>query len=454
MRALRGGGATFIVVCAVASYSGVAVAHGGSLAAGQADPLAIPTWLFLLTGGGIVGVSFLLASLATDRAFIEALHSWQRSVGILQRPFTWIGRVVGLIGLAVIVVSGYLGPQTPLQNMAILFIWVGWWAGYTMTVYLIGNSWPVLNPFRTLTHFHEDGYLEYPEWLGGWPSVAGLLAIIWLEVVSPLADSPRFLATVVVLYGLTTVVGASLVGPQQWFRYVDPVASVFRQYGRVAPLHRSGQGLVVTLPGSRLVAPIAASSDVFLIVAVVWGTTYDGFVQTPLWAAIATAVVPAGVPAPVLYPLALGLGYLLFAGVFLVAARTARSLAPTYLTTWTLARFFAPSLLAIAAGYHLAHYFSYFLELSPTLLTAALSPLQPAPPSLLVLPGWFGGLAIAFVLVGHLIAVWVAHSASYELFPSRLQAIRSQYPVTVVMVFYTMLSLWVVSQPAVSPPYL
>jgi len=58
------------------------------------------------------------------------------------------------------------------------------------------------------------------------------------------------------------------------------------------------------------------------------------------------------------------------------------------------------------------------------------------------------------VLLGHLVAIWVAHATAFEVFPGRLQAIRSQYPVVLVMVGYTMLSLWIVSQPSVQPPYL
>lgn len=50
-----------------------------------------------------------------------------------------------------------------------------------------------------------------------------------------------------------------------------------------------------------------------------------------------------------------------------------------------------------------------------------------------------------------MVAVWVAHARSFELFPGRLQPIRSQYPFVVVMVGYTMSSLWSVAQPFASP---
>ena len=71
----------------------------------------------------------------------------------------------------------------------------------------------------------------------------------------------------------------------------------------------------------------------------------------------------------------------------------------------------------------------------------------------IVLPAWFGGLELAFVLLGHLLAIWIAHAIAYELFPSRMQAIKSQYSLTAVMILYTVTSLYIVSQPAIEPPY-
>jgi hypothetical protein len=71
-----------------------------------------------------------------------------------------------------------------------------------------------------------------------------------------------------------------------------------------------------------------------------------------------------------------------------------------------------------------------------------------------VLPPWFGTLQLGFVVVGHLLAVWVAHALAMDLFPGVLRPIRSQYPFVVVMVGYTMTGAWVVGQPTVAPAFL
>jgi len=445
---------------AVALFVSPAAAHGGSLGANARESLTVPTWLFLVTGGSAVGASFLLASFVTDRRLIRDIHGWYRTGPVpAARVARWLGRLLGAVGLVTVLVVGLLGPPDALANLAILVVWVGWWAGFTATTYLVGNTWPVFNPWRTVASFLPSLDRAYPESLGAWPSVAGLLTLVWLEVVSPLADEPQLLVGVVVGYSLVTLAGALAFGPDRWFGLVDPIARVFRYYGRVAPVTWDDESnrLRLRLPGTALSETrlVDGFDEVAFVVAVVWVTTYDGLVATPLWTGLARTVVGVGVPPSVVYPAALLAGYAAFLGVYWLAAGYSRRLADTYRSRAFLARRFAPSLLAIAAGYHLAHYLGYFLSLFPAALAALASPLSaPATVPVAQLPGWFGGLNMTFVLLGHLLAIWVAHATAFDVFPGRLQAVRSQYSITLVMVLYTMTSLWIVSQPTVQPPYI
>ena len=97
---------------------------------------------------------------------------------------------------------------------------------------------------------------------------------------------------------------------------------------------------------------------------------------------------------------------------------------------------------------------AFAISLWPALVGALASPLSPPPnPTQYVVPGWFGYIEIAGILIGHILAVWVSHTVSFDLFPGKLQAIRSQYPLIVVMIFFTMASLYLVSQGTMSPPY-
>ncbi|WP_256299104.1 hypothetical protein [Haloarchaeobius salinus] len=440
--------------------TGTALAHGGSLR-GEAGTIAVPSWLFLLTGGAAVGASFLLAATVTDRRYIASIDDWHRTLSRFPVAVSrYLAPLVGVVGLGAVLWAGVTPPDEPLRDLGVLLVWVGWWAGFTMTTYLVGNTWPALNPFRAVVsavHALLGGSpREYPERLGSWPAVVGLLALVFTEVVLPLADDPGLLATAVAGYGVATTL-AGLVFGESWFERGDPVSRTFAAFGAVAPLTRTDDGVRLRLPGMGLTdtSVVRDRSDVVFVVTLLWVTTYDGLVTTPLWSDLARTVVGWGVPPLLTYLLAYLLGFGLFVGAYRLAARLARGTGETFLTSDALGRRFAAPLLAIAAGYHLAHYLSYFLVLSLPLSQVLANPAAPpVNPQRFVLPTFVGGLELAFVLLGHLLAIWVAHSTAYDVFPSRLQAVRSQYPFIGVMVVYTMVSLWIVAAPSLTPPYL
>jgi hypothetical protein len=58
---------------------------------------------------------------------------------------------------------------------------------------------------------------------------------------------------------------------------------------------------------------------------------------------------------------------------------------------------------------------------------------------------WY--LAIAIIVGGHVIAVYLGHTQALRLFPDRADALRSQTPLVVLMIAYTMTSLWILAQP-------
>ncbi|MEZ3115079.1 hypothetical protein RYH80_03985 [Halobaculum sp. MBLA0147] len=449
------------VVVVAGTLAGRAVAHSGGLRGVAPESLTVPTWLFLATGGGVVGASFLLASFVTDRSFVRRLDTWRGPTLSTGRVLRLSGRALGLVGLLVVLASGFAAgsvtPTDPIRNATTLVVWVGWWGLVVAATYLVGDVWATLDPFRTVAGPLPSLDRSYPDALGSWPAVAGLLLLVFVEVVTPLADDPRLLATVVAAYGVATLAGAVVFGAETWFGRGDPLARLARAYGRIAPLERTADGLAVRLPGSGATSAawVDGRDDAALVVAVVFATTYDGFVGTGLWQSLARPFVAAGVPPLVLYVALLVGGFGLFYAGLAVAGRLARRTAATYLTPAALVRRFAPSLLAIAAGYHLAHTLGTTLSLLPTTLAVLAAPLTPpvAPPTLVV-PSWIGGVGIAAVLGGHLLAIWIAHTAAYELFPDRMQAIRSQYGITLVMVAYTMVALWIVTTPGGAPPYL
>ena len=60
---------------------------------------------------------------------------------------------------------------------------------------------------------------------------------------------------------------------------------------------------------------------------------------------------------------------------------------------------------------------------------------------------WY--MAVAAIVLGHVSAVYVAHVVALREFRDRRAALRSQVPMLVLMVGYTVVSLWIIAQPIV-----
>ncbi len=113
------------------------------------------------------------------------------------------------------------------------------------------------------------------------------------------------------------------------------------------------------------------------------------------------------------------------------------------------ARRYALSLVPIAAGYHLAHYFSYLLVQGQAVWPLLSDPLGhgwdlfgtrgqvPDPAAVDMRLVWL--MAVGGIVAGHGLAVVVAHRSAIGR--------RGQLPIVALMIAYTMLSLWIMSQP-------
>ena len=61
---------------------------------------------------------------------------------------------------------------------------------------------------------------------------------------------------------------------------------------------------------------------------------------------------------------------------------------------------------------------------------------------------WF--FSVVLIVIGHIVAVYIAHAEALTYYGDRKRALVSQIPMIVLMVGYTMLSLWIIAQPIVS----
>lgn len=97
---------------------------------------------------------------------------------------------------------------------------------------------------------------------------------------------------------------------------------------------------------------------------------------------------------------------------------------------------FAHSLVPIALGYLVAHYFSLLVTEGPRTVSMALgtdNAPDPLPP---LGPGGLAALQVVAVVTGHVLGVIAAHDRSVRLFPPA-KAVAGQLPLLALMITYT-----------------
>lgn len=356
--------------------------------------------------------------------------------------------------------AGFFGNQDPYRNLLPTVVWVLWWVGFAFACALLGNLWALLNPLDSLFRWSRvaSRALAYPRRLGAWPAVALFLGFAWAELVWADKDVPARLACAVLGYALITWAGMFLYGRETWLAHGEAFSLAFGVLARF-----SGAGVARE-------GPVSLSFMVFVLLMLA-SVTYDGFLETPLMQEITTAVHAAPLLAAALFALSeLGLGesqlidsaMLLFFPLAFIAAywlvgwlmvRLARS----PLSAAEAGRAFVLTLVPIAVAYHLAHYFSLLLTAGQFIIPLASDPFGLGWDLFgtarykvdlgLVSPYvfWYG--AVVLIVLGHVIAVLLAHAVALRAFATR--AVASQLPLVALMVAYTMLSLWILAQPVV-----
>ena len=122
-----------------------------------------------------------------------------------------------------------------------------------------------------------------------------------------------------------------------------------------------------------------------------------------------------------------------------------------------LARAFIYPLIPIALAYNIAHFLTLLLIQGQLIIPLASDPFgfgwdlfgtSERTVNIGIIGAkalWF--LSVSVIVLGHIIAVYLSHLISMRLFADRRTAMRSQYPIIILMVMYTVVSLWIVAQP-------
>jgi hypothetical protein len=441
--------------------------------------LPLPLGFYLAGAGLAVALSFLGSFLLMRPGGLPVPYVDIPVPHFLRSLAGRLIRAIALVLLVAVMVAGAVGPVSPTQNFATVFVWVIWWVGFSLFTALVVDLWSAGNPFRTIIgeilNITGMGRREqdFPP-ATGWLAVAGLLFIAWLELASDWSEDPRALVFIIAIYAAVMLAGAAFAGPQSWFETADPLTRLFGLLGHVAPIAVRPGGIRLRLPASGLIGVQISAAGAVFIIGLIAIVLFDGMSETPFWAGILDWITRSQTLRPWLLDLrgagvdilklirSIGLltmaavSVLLYLGLTLAMWRAVRGAQP-------LGRIFtgfAASLLPIAVAYHLAHYASYLALAGQLMLPIVSDPLG---------LGWdlFGTanhridlgainaeevwwIAATALVTGHALSVFVAHAEALRLFPERRQAIRSQVPMMAFMVGLTSLSLWILAQPIVA----
>jgi hypothetical protein len=479
-------GAALVGFCVLAIPAG---AHGF----GQRYDLPLPLSLYLFGTAAAVVLSFVVVGLFGRHT--PSARGYPR-IDLLAHPLgRWLAHPVLLALLKLVaaglfiltVTAGFCGSQDPYRNIAPTLVWIIWWVGLAIFSAFVGDLWAVVNPWRSLFDGADRLYrtltgrtgpafgVPYPEALGVWPAVALLLAVSWTELVFPSPAEPANIAWLALAYSLLTWGGMAVFGSEAWVKHGEVFAIFFGLLARFAPTESlirkqpGARGLALRPFGAGLLANTPASASMVAFVLLVLSSVlYDGLLTTPEWIEAERQLIdlmPAlGEPGSVVVRT---IGLVAFWAVFLaayLAVSAVMSVAAGRRSPRDMAQSFALTLVPIAIAYHLAHYLAYLLTQGQYVVPLASDPFGYGW-NLLGTAGyrvdiaivgarfaWYA--AVTSIVVGHIAAVYLADVRAHQILGSRPAALRSQVPLTVLMVVYTFVSLSILSEPIVEhrPP--
>lgn len=494
------------VVAAVCASMAVAPvsAHGF----GERYDLPIPLNLFMIAAAATVAASFAVIGLFVNRKPGEA---WYPRYNLLAIPAlgTLLSIAFKIVGVAIfllVIATGLFGVNRPVENFAPTFVWIVWWVGMGYVSALLGNLWMLLNPWKTLFELVEGfvggrdgadtGVLDYPTSLGAWPAVVFLLVFGWLENVYSGASVPFRLALIVLAYSAVTWAGMLLFGKHVWLRNCEVFSVLFGLFARFSPTEARTLGGALcdncsdcAERGAECVdcyecwekagpdqrefnlrpfavglanrGAISLSATVFIIIALAT-VTFDGISETNAWLSAQDILHPAVSLLPVdtfgtIDTIGLLMMPTLFLMVYLAFCWVLRLAEGSEGTVFDVARVFVVSLVPIALAYNMAHFISLLAIAGQGIIPLLSDPfgwgwnlLGTAGYRInidLISARFVWWVSIIAIVLGHVFSVYVAHIIALRRMPTASSAVKSQYPMLVLMIVYTATSLWIIAQP-------
>lgn len=456
-----------VFIVAAAFFSTDAMAH----ASGRGFVLLLPAETMQWAGAIAVGVSFLLIALLPARFLGSMFREWTIARFSLPHVETALS-LIGFLFWATLVVVGFIGARDPLANPLPLTVWTLVWVGMTIACAVFGNLWALINPWSGLARLlgPRDAPFVLPQAIGYAPALLGLLAFGWFEIVDIAPDDPARLAQAVAIYALLTFLAILCFGQREWMRRGEFLSVFFGFIARLAPVRFSRDlagkvDVTLSLPGAGLISgPIPSLSGALFILCALATVSFDGVSEIWWWLA-QLEINPLEFPgrSAVVLPNTVGLfgASIILTGVFVFSLIFGRALTGSPPKVQQAICRLSLSIIPISLAYHFAHYLVALLVNGQYALATATDPLATG-------ADWLGlgqfyvttsflntresveliwQVQSGAIIVGHVIAVCVAHRMALDLWSTPKRAALGQIPLAILMVAYTVFGLWLLSQP-------
>jgi hypothetical protein len=428
------------------------VAHG----VGVKIDLPIPVSVAQYAAVAVLVVTFVAASMLWRSPLFAVAAG--RPMKRLQKAVDsrWVAfalRSIGMFSLALTLIVLLTDTNEVTPNPGPTWFYVWFWVGLVPASLLFGPVWRRIDPLpvssaalRRVLQRNDNVLRSLPATWGMRPAAVGLFVFVWLELVAAEGNTPETVANFIILYSLAHVTMGAMYGPV-WHERAAAFSAYSDLIARLSPWTRDPAGRLLLVNPLRNLASAPSQPGLVSVVVVLLGSTgFDGLSRTVPWVRWTTDMDEA----TVMFWGTLGLvgTIALVALVFRLAiepvsskqdrdARIARRELPSA---------FAMSLVPIAVGYAIAHYFSLFVfqgqagyillndpfDRGWSLFGSAQSPIDYT----VVSASLIAWVQVVAIVAGHVLGVLVAHERATKVF--RQEHVRSaELPLLVVMALLT-----------------
>ncbi len=407
---------------------------------GSRSDLPLPFWLVITAAAIILVVSVVIVAYAWQEPKWQQVggkHLPRLQAVVWSPAITLVGRLAALLifGLAWL---GILAGQDLLTNPAFGYVFVLCWVGLVPVSLLLGNVWQSWNVAQ-LIPVRKSGPLD----AGVWPAAVALFAFEFFELVQPDRATLPVLRVWAILWLIWVAIWWGLMGRHRLARF-EPFAAYAKLLSQLAPWHGASGRLLLVNPMRKAATWKATPGTWAVGVVLLAGTAFDSLSSGSTWVQF---VQNSDLPRLVWDTLGLIGVTAIVAASFTLAARLT---APAKGVVNHLGSTLAP----IVAGYAFAHYGTLLLLEGQRTLSLLSDPLGrgwnllgtsnwAVNASLTSYPTLIASLQVLAIIAGHVLGVILAHERTLQLTgtTSRGAAIRSQIPMTICMVGYTICGL-------------